>query len=105
MLQRFESYVEQVKPESGTGPFDVGGLNVQFTVSTRVSQRPNSPSAAVWSWNSLIVAEVKDTSKPPTGLVVDRVTNGKGAMPPFRDSLDAAQIQAVADYVASAAGR
>ena len=38
-------------------------------------------------------------------LVVDRVTNGKGVMPPFKDSLDAAQIQAVADYVASTAGR
>ena len=46
-----------------------------------------------------------DESKPPKDLVVDRVTNGKGVMPPFKDSLDAAQIQAVADYVASTAGR
>jgi mono/diheme cytochrome c family protein len=46
-----------------------------------------------------------DAAKPPKALVVDRVTNGKGVMPPFKDSLDAAQIQAVADYVASAAGR
>ena len=46
-----------------------------------------------------------DESKPSKELAVDRVTNGRGVMPPFRDSLDAAQIQAVADYVSSAAGR
>jgi cbb3-type cytochrome c oxidase subunit III len=46
-----------------------------------------------------------DTSKPPKALVVDRVTNGQGAMPSFKDSLDEAQIQAVADYVSSAAGK
>ena len=46
-----------------------------------------------------------DESKPATELVVDRVTNGQGAMPSFKDSLDADQIQAVADYVAGAAGK
>ena len=45
-----------------------------------------------------------DESRPPQELVVDRVTNGQGAMPSFKDSLDADQIQAVADYVAGAAG-
>lgn len=44
-----------------------------------------------------------DQSKPAKALVVDRVTNGKGAMPSFKDSLDAAQIQAVAAYVSTAA--
>ena len=46
-----------------------------------------------------------DESKPSKELAVDRVTNGRGVMPSFRSSLDAAQIQAVADYVSSAAGR
>ena len=45
-----------------------------------------------------------DESRPPQELVVDRVTNGQGAMPSFSDSLDEQQIQAVADYVAGAAG-
>ncbi len=45
-----------------------------------------------------------DESRPPPELVVDRVTNGQGAMPSFSDSLDEQQIQAVADYVAGAAG-
>ena len=46
-----------------------------------------------------------DQAKPPKDLVVDRVTNGKGAMPPFKGTLSDAQIQAVADYVSSAAGK
>ena len=45
-----------------------------------------------------------DDSQPPKDLVVDRVTNGQGAMPSFKDSLDSEQIEAVADYVSSAAG-
>lgn len=45
-----------------------------------------------------------DQSKPPKPLVVDRVTNGKGAMPAFKDSLDPEQIDAVAEYVSQAAG-
>ena len=45
-----------------------------------------------------------DQAKPPKELVIDRVTNGRGAMPSFKDSLDEAQIQAVADYVSSVAG-
>ena len=46
-----------------------------------------------------------DDSQPPKALVVDRVTNGQGAMPSFADSLDQAQIDAVAEYVSSTAGR
>ena len=46
-----------------------------------------------------------DASKPSQALVVDRVTNGQGAMPSFEDSLDEAQIQAVAEYVSGAAGK
>ena len=45
-----------------------------------------------------------DDAKPTKELAVDRVTNGKGAMPPFKDSLDPAQIEAVAEYVATSAG-
>jgi mono/diheme cytochrome c family protein len=46
-----------------------------------------------------------DDAKPPKDLVVERVTNGQGVMPSFKDSLDEQQIQAVADYVSSAAGK
>jgi mono/diheme cytochrome c family protein len=40
-----------------------------------------------------------DDAKPDAALVVDRVTNGKGAMPSFSDQLDEQQIQDVAAYV------
>jgi cbb3-type cytochrome c oxidase subunit III len=46
-----------------------------------------------------------DDSKPSKALVVDRVTNGKGQMPSLKSSLDQQQIEAVADYVSSVAGR
>jgi mono/diheme cytochrome c family protein len=46
-----------------------------------------------------------DQAKPSKALAVDRVTNGKGPMPPFKGQLSPAQIQAVATYVSSAAGK
>jgi mono/diheme cytochrome c family protein len=45
-----------------------------------------------------------DQSRPSKALAVDRVTNGQGAMPSFKDSLDPQQIDAVAEYVSQAAG-
>ena len=45
-----------------------------------------------------------DESKPDEELVIDRVTNGQGAMPSFKDSLSEEQIQAVADYVVASTG-
>lgn len=45
-----------------------------------------------------------DEAKPPASLVVDRVTNGKGAMPSFKGQLTETQIQDVAAYVSSVAG-
>jgi mono/diheme cytochrome c family protein len=46
-----------------------------------------------------------DQAKPPRSLVVDRVTNGKGPMPSFKGQLSPQQIQAVATYVSSVAGK
>ncbi len=40
-----------------------------------------------------------DEAQPDHDLVVDRVTNGAGAMPPFGDSLSDEQIEDVAAYV------
>lgn len=45
-----------------------------------------------------------DASKPSRELVVDRVTNGQGAMPSFSDELSEEQIAEVAAYVSAAAG-
>jgi cbb3-type cytochrome c oxidase subunit III len=46
-----------------------------------------------------------DDAKPAKDAVKTIVTNGRGAMPAFSGSLDAQQIEAVADYVASSAGK
>ncbi len=46
-----------------------------------------------------------DQKMPPKSLVVDRVTNGKGVMPSFKGQLTPAQIQAVAAYVSTVAGK
>lgn len=45
-----------------------------------------------------------DASKPPSELVVDRVTNGRGAMPSFSGQLSEEQIADVAAYVSAVAG-
>jgi mono/diheme cytochrome c family protein len=45
-----------------------------------------------------------DDSQPDEALVVDRVTNGQGAMPPFSGTLTEQQIADVSAYVSEAAG-
>jgi mono/diheme cytochrome c family protein len=45
-----------------------------------------------------------DTLKPTEAQVAKQVTNGGGAMPAFKNQLNAKQIQAIATYVAKAAG-
>ena len=41
-----------------------------------------------------------DEAKPSKELAVDRITNGRGGMPSFKDQLSEEQIEAVAEYVA-----
>jgi mono/diheme cytochrome c family protein len=43
-----------------------------------------------------------DDSQPSHDLVVDRVTNGRGVMPAFQDTLSEDEIQNVAAYVVQA---
>ena len=45
-----------------------------------------------------------DEAQPDAALVREIVTSGSGSMPSFRGRLDDAQLRALADYVASAAG-
>ena len=46
-----------------------------------------------------------DQAKPSASLVVERVTNGQGGMPPFSGKLSKAEITAVGAYVSTVAGR
>jgi mono/diheme cytochrome c family protein len=45
-----------------------------------------------------------DQAKPPLSLVVERVTKGAGAMPPFKGQISDKQIADVAAYVVKATG-
>jgi cytochrome c551 len=45
-----------------------------------------------------------DDSKPDFDLVVERVTNGQGLMPSFKDQLSEQEINDVAAYVSESAG-
>ena len=45
-----------------------------------------------------------DAASPSDDKVIERVTNGQGVMPPFKDTLSEQQIQDVAAYVSSVAG-
>ena len=46
-----------------------------------------------------------DEAKPSKDLVVERVTNGKAPMPSFKGQLTGQEIQAVAEYVSTVAGK
>jgi mono/diheme cytochrome c family protein len=46
-----------------------------------------------------------DEAKPDAALVVERVTNGSGVMPPFGDQLSEQQIHDVAAYVVASTQR
>lgn len=46
-----------------------------------------------------------DQAKPNEALVVNRVTNGLGAMPSFKGTLSTEEIAAIAKYVSSVAGQ
>jgi cytochrome c6 len=46
-----------------------------------------------------------DQAKPPYSLVIDRVTHGKSPMPAFAGQLSEKQIQDVAKYVFTVAGK
>lgn len=46
-----------------------------------------------------------DDEKPSASEAVEKVTNGDGSMPSFKNRLSTEQIQAVADYVEQVAGK
>ena len=46
-----------------------------------------------------------DEAQPPKDLVVERVTNGKPPMPSFKGQLSDQEIDAVATYVSTVAGK
>ena len=86
------------KPPAATG--DAAAGKAVFTSAGCVSCHTLKDAGATGT-----VGPNLDEAKPPASLVVDRVTNGKAVMPSFKGQLSEKQIQDVAAYVSSVAGK
>jgi hypothetical protein len=89
---------EPTEPTEGTGD-PVAGKDVFLTAGGCGSCHTLADAGT-----SGTVGPNLDAASPSAELAVDRVTNGSGVMPPFKDTLSEQQIQDVAAYVSSAAG-
>jgi cbb3-type cytochrome c oxidase subunit III len=85
--------------EAGGGPSAVGGSDGKSIFASAGCGSCHTFQAA--GSNGTIGPNL-DEAKPTFELAIERVTNGKGPMPPFRDSLSDDQIRAVAEFVSSA---
>ncbi|HVW89636.1 MAG TPA: cytochrome c, partial [Gaiellaceae bacterium] len=103
---------ESSKPSTGGG----GGGAATTTTSAAPSSKPDGKSvfasAGCAGCHTLKAAGASgnvgpnlDQLKPTESVVQHQVENGGGAMPAFKGQLSAAQIQAVAQYVSSVAGK
>jgi mono/diheme cytochrome c family protein len=102
---------ESSKPATGGG-----GGGATTTTSAAPSAKPDGKSvfasAGCAGCHTLKAAGATgtvgpnlDQLKPPANIVQHQVEVGGGAMPAFKGQLSAAQIQAVAQYVSSVAGK
>ena len=97
-----ESSAAQPTPPAATGPSAAAlaaGKKV-FTTTGCVSCHTLKDANATGK-----VGPNLDQLKPAQARVVRQVTNGGKIMPPFKGTLSPAQIQAVATYVSSVAGK
>jgi mono/diheme cytochrome c family protein len=99
------AYVASV---AGTGGFATSGSFASFVTNGEVIFK----GAGCAGCHTLSAAGASgtigpnlDQVKPPTPVVVKQVTDGGGVMPAFKGKLTTAQINAVAQYVASSAGK
>lgn len=85
--------------EAGGGPSAVGGSDGKSIFASAGCGSCHTFAAA--GSNGTIGPNL-DEARPPFELAIERVTNGMGQMPSFRDSLSDDQIRAVAEFVSSA---
>ena len=85
-----EDAANQGDPQAGAGVFESAGCGGCHTLEAAGSNGTVGPNL--------------DEAKPELSLVVDRVTNGQGAMPAFGDQLEDKQIRDVASYVVASTG-
>jgi cbb3-type cytochrome c oxidase subunit III len=90
----------------------VGGYTTSVSLSSLGTNGKAIVKAACASCHTLADAGISgtvgpnlDQLKPSAAIVARQVTNGGAIMPSFKSKLTAAQIQAVAQYVSSVAGK
>ena len=101
----YPNTVEGTTPSTTTRPSAGGQGDAAAGKAVFASQPCGSCHTLADANASGTVGPNLDEAKPPYALVVTRVTNGMGAMPAFKGQLTGKQIQDVAAYVASVAGK
>jgi mono/diheme cytochrome c family protein len=95
---------EEGEGEGGTTPPPAAGGSTAVGKEVFVSAGCGTCHTLADADASGTVGPNLDETRPSQELVVDRVTNGMGAMPSFSDQLSEEQITEVAAYVSAAAG-
>jgi mono/diheme cytochrome c family protein len=90
--------------QAGTGPAEAGGDPAAGKAVFTSAGCTGCHTLADAGSNGNVGPNL-DQAKPPFGLVVTRVTNGKSPMPSFKGQLTEKQIKDVAAYVSSVAGK
>ena len=95
---------------SASGSWAAGDDAAQLAEGRRLFTQVAQPACAVCHTLKDANAEgavgpVLDELKPDASRVATALRNGVGAMPSFKGSLSEAQIQALANYVSTVAGR
>jgi len=103
-VEAVASYVASV---AGKAPAGGGGGGITATEGKKIFAQAGCGSCHTLAdaGSTGTVGPNLDQAKPSVALAIDRVTNGKGVMPSFKGQLSSEQIRAVAEYVASAAGK
>ena len=95
---------ETTTAETETEPAPEGGGDVAAGKRVFASAGCGSCHTLADAGASGTVGPNLDDAEPSADKAVERVTNGKGVMPPFKDQLTEQQIADVAAYVSSVAG-
>lgn len=99
-----ETVVGTVPPATTAGPSTAPGGDAAAGKDIFATKGCGGCHTLAAAGSSGAVGPNLDQSKPAVALVIDRVTNGRGAMPPFKGQLSEQEIADVAAYVAESAG-
>jgi mono/diheme cytochrome c family protein len=95
---------EPAEPASPPGPTETGAAGSDPVGKVIFTTNCGSCHTLADAGTTGNVGPDLDQSQPDEALVVERVTNGQGVMPPFEGVLTEEEINEVAAYVSAAAG-